>query len=126
MSDYLASRTTETFSPDNLIAGPADLIVSRKVTIDAGVLARGAVLGKITAGGKYILSASAAVDGSQVPDAILAHAVDATAADQEAMVYMRGDFAEGALVLGAGHTADSIREGLRDKGITLVKTQPAV
>lgn len=114
-------KTEGTYTPDSLLAGNAHLLVGRKVTVLAGqVLARGAVLGRITTGGKYQLSASAAADGSQTPDLILAEAVDATSADTTVLAYERGDFNSNALTLGAGHTVASIREGLRAKGITLL------
>lgn len=120
-----ASFSTETHTPDSLIAGNAHLLVARKVTIDAGVLPRGAVLGKITSGGKYILSLQAADDGSQTPDAILAEPVDASGGDVVALAYFRGDFNTNALTIGTGHTAASITEGLRAKGITLISAQAA-
>ena len=88
-----------------------------------GVQAQNVTLGQITIGGKYKLSASAAGDGSETPDVVLAEDCDASAADAEALVYYTGDFAESALTLGTGHTADSIREGLRAKGIHLIATQ---
>lgn len=46
---------------------------------------------------------------------ILAQDVDATFAD----VYIKGEFNERALTLGAGHTADSIRDALADLDIIL-------
>ncbi len=70
---------------------------------------------------KYTLSAAAATDGSETPDAVLAEATDASAGDKEAMAYFDGAFNEDRVVLGAGHTAASIREGLRQKNIALVK-----
>jgi hypothetical protein len=93
--------------------------IERKRTIasGAGVLKAGTVLGKITVGGKYVTSASALANGAQTPDAVLAHDVDATAADAEAILYFVGDFRTAALTIGAGHTADSIRDGLRAKNI---------
>ena len=116
-------QTEGAYTPDSLIAGNAHLLVARKVTILSGqVLVRGAVLGKITDGGKYKLSASAATDGSEVPDLILAEAADATAGDVSALAYERGDFNAGVITLGTGHTAASIRDGLRAKGITLLTT----
>lgn len=115
-----ASFTSTSFTPDRLLAGDSPL-VPRKITVLSGqVLARGAVLGKITASGKYILSLSAAGDGSQTPDLILADAVDATGGDKEAVAYATGEFNQSALVIGTAHTADSIREGLRIKGIHLI------
>ena len=69
--------------------------------------------------------AAAANDGSQVPDLVLADAVDATSADAPGLGYERGDFNAGALTLGTGHTVASIRDTLRGKGITLISSIPA-
>lgn len=115
-----ASFGTEgTYTPDSLHAGDFP-IRTRKVTIITGQnVVRGAVLGRITASGKYNLSLSAAGDGSQTPIAILAEDVDATAADKEAVVYISGDFNSTALTLGTAHTVASITEGLRDLNIYL-------
>ena len=113
------------YAPDNLIAGEYPCI-QRVVTIaTSAALTKGAVLGKITASGKYKLSASAASDGSEVPDAILAEDADASVADAQAVVYFAGEFNEDALTLGAGHAVASIRAGLRDKNIYLRKNQGA-
>jgi hypothetical protein len=113
------------YSPDNLIAGEFPR-VARKVTVATGAnLVAGAVLGRITANGKYLLSASASSDGSQTPDAILAEDAAAAAADVQAVVYFTGEFNELALTFGAGHTADSTRIGLRGKSIFLTKNQGA-
>jgi hypothetical protein len=115
-----ASFTSTTYSPDALVAGEEQLL-TRKITLVSGQnLVRGAVLGKITSGGKYTLSASAAVDGSQTPDAVLAEDTNATGGDVVTVAYFAGRFNEGKVVLGVGHTADSIREGLRSKDIHLV------
>jgi hypothetical protein len=114
-----------TYQPDNLIAGQFPR-VSRVVTILTGAnLVAGSVLGKITANSKFKLAASASGDGSQVPDAILAEDCDATAADKQAVVYYAGEFNELALTFGAGITADSARDTLRDKSILLTKNQGA-
>ena len=123
--DHKASFKTEgAYVPDSLIAGNAHLLVARTVTIVTGQnLVRGAVIGKITSGGKYQLSLSAAADGSQVPDLILGEDCDATSADKPALAYSRGDFNANALTLGTAHTVASITEGLRAKGIALL---PAV
>lgn len=126
--DYKTTFATEgTYTPDKLIAGNAHLLVGRKVTIVSGQanLKRGSVLGKITTGGKYALSLSAADDGSQTPDLILAEDCDATSGDKEALAYARGDFNANALTLGTAHTVASITEGLRAKGITILTAQAA-
>jgi Bacteriophage lambda head decoration protein D len=50
----------------------------------------GAVLGRITTGGKYKLSPAAGSDGAQTAAAVLLYAVDAAAADAPGVVLMRG------------------------------------
>ena len=86
------------------------------------VLAMGSVLGAVTATGKLILSLAAAVDGSQVPIAILVEDLDTTQngnADVNHSVYVEGKFNETALVYGTGHTANTCRLPLRNVGIYL-------
>ncbi|WP_026287607.1 MULTISPECIES: head decoration protein [unclassified Thioalkalivibrio] len=113
------------FENDILVAGNAHLLVARSITVkDGQELKRGAVIGK-DGDGKHLLSKSAADDGSETPDLILAQDVDATGGDTAAIAYSRGDFAEPALTLGDGHDLESIREGLREKGIILMPVQAA-
>lgn len=50
----------------------------------------GAILGRITASGKYKLATSGGSDGAQTAAAVLIYAVDATAADASGLVVMRG------------------------------------
>lgn len=115
-----ASFSSDSTTRDNLLAGERAPI-ARQITLISGQnLARGAVLGKITASGKYTLSLSASADGSQTPDLILAEDTDASSADVVTVAYEAGVFNENELDIGTGHTADSIREGLRAKGIYLV------
>jgi hypothetical protein len=61
----------------------------------------GAVLGRITTGGKYKLSPAAGSDGAQTAAAVLLYAVDATAADAPGVVLVRGPaiVSKAALVL---------------------------
>lgn len=120
MSNPHASFASAAYSPDGLLAG--GIVRSRKVTVanGAGPLARGTVLGQVTASGKYLPSLAAADDGSEAPDLVLAADVDASAADAEALAYYTGDFSALALTIGAGHTVVSIREGLRVKGINII------
>lgn len=94
--------------------------VRRKVTLKSGTAyKRGHLLGKITVGGKFIVSASAAADGSQDPRAVLLHDVDATGADAEGIVGRIGRCNGAALILGAGHTLASIDDALLDRGIII-------
>ena len=50
----------------------------------------GAVLGKITASGKYKFATSGGSDGAQTAAAVLLYAVDATEADATAIILARG------------------------------------
>ncbi len=84
-------------------------------------LPRGAVLGIVTASGKYVLSASAAGDGSQVPNAILAFDVPASAgADVPAAAYFMGEFVAEKLSFGAGHTAATVEASFRSQAAPIV------
>jgi hypothetical protein len=108
-------------APDGLILGEYQ---SRKITVKsgAGVLVRGTVLGVVTADGKYLKSLSAAVDGSQAPDVILAEDVDATSADKSAIAYFWAEAVDqDKLVIGTGHTIASVDAVFRKQGIFLVK-----
>lgn len=120
---FAAIRNEGAFSPDALLGGDSDDIIAIKVVIAAGAgnnLKRGHVLGKITASGKYTLALAASNDGSQVPDVILAHDVDATAGDVEAMVYIRIVANKSAVLFGAGLTVVSTFDVLRTKCIFLI------
>lgn len=122
-----ATFTSTAYVPDALIAQNAHLLHAESVTLLAGQnLLRGALLGKITATGKYVLSLSAAVDGSQTPAAVLVDDTNATAADVATPAYFRGDFQAQAVILGASHTIASVREALRAKSILLINTQGGV
>jgi len=50
----------------------------------------GAVLGRITASGKYKLATSGGTDGAQTASAVLLYAVDASLADAVGIVLVRG------------------------------------
>ena len=115
----------DTQTPDQLLIGE-QAVFSKQVTLLSGQnLTRGAVLGRITASQKHTLSASAAGDGSQTPDAILAHDCDASAGDKVTVAYFTGGFNQNRIILGAGHTIASVREGLRIKDIHLISAIPA-
>jgi uncharacterized protein (AIM24 family) len=93
----------------------------------AQTLKVGAVLGKVTATGKYKLALSAAVDGSQTPVAVLiadgmglsGDIVLANATDTNAIVLARGPslVSSGNLQLGTGITAAAAKSALLAVGI---------
>lgn len=109
----------ESYAFDALLAGDFPRVTEKVTVITGQTLARGAVVGIITASSKATLSASAAGDGSETPVAVLAEAVDASAADVEAVVYRTGEFNEDAITLGTGHTVASVKDGLRQRSIFL-------
>jgi hypothetical protein len=113
----IARRTTEVFTPDALLLTTDGVRTKKRTLVSGQNLARGAVLGIITTGGRLTLSASAASDGSQTPRYILAESCNASAADAECVVYETGSFNGAAMILGAGHTLASIEQGLRSNGI---------
>lgn len=111
-------------APDPLFAGEFPRVTT-EVTIASGQnLARGAVVGRITSGGQYVLSTSGASDGSQTPVGILVQATDATGGAKTASIYRTGEFNQAAVILGAGHSIASIRDGLEAKQIYLKSTLP--
>ncbi len=111
----------ETLNHDNLLASDYPAVTDIRTIVSGQNLSRGAVLGKITASGKYTLCDSTAVDGSENPVCILAEDCDASDADATAVVFLSGSFNEGQLTFGGADTADDHRDALRDLNIYLKK-----
>lgn len=84
-------------------AGRDDVILAA----NSGALVPGAILGVVTASGKYAPLAPAAVDGTQTAAGILLEPAANSAADQNAVVLVRGtaEVVAQALVWPAGATA---------------------
>jgi hypothetical protein len=82
---------------------------------------RGAVLGLITATGLVKVSEAAATDGSEVPRFVAPDDINTTAdtVPPTISVFVEGAFNETALVYGTGHTADTVRIPLMERGIYL-------
>lgn len=116
---------TATYDPTGLIAGNFPIAHSSITLLSGQNVGRGAVLGRVTASGKYKLSASAASDGSEVPVAIAAEPIDATAGDAAGPAYHTGEFNAAQLAFGAGHTAASVEAALRARGQPIfIRTLP--
>lgn len=110
------------FEHDYLVSAqriPIGTVVTIAVTSEP--LRRGAVLGRVTASGKYALSLASSEDGSEEVDVILAEDVDTTSGEKTAFVYTAGSFVDNALIFGTGHTVASTWRQLRTKSIHLVK-----
>ena len=94
-----------------LTDGSTDFVVGDGFDITVAAVAAGSE--------KFVLATSAAVDGSDEPDVILLHDVDATAADVEAIIAHAGTFGVQGVTFGAGITAASADAVLRSKNIYL-------
>jgi hypothetical protein len=130
MADVFHARgfTTEDSLPadDNLFAGDKQSFGEKATLVSGQNLTRGALLGQITASGKYNLALSAAGDGSNTPRAILAHDCDASGGDKECIVYKEGTFNTNAITLGTGITlSTATKEALRALGIFFRTNLPA-
>lgn len=118
------TKQTDTYEPNGLEVQGYDLFGATVTIVSGQTVAKGAVLGQITTGGKYALALAASSDGSEDPVAILAEACDASAGDKSAYVYFTGGFRERALVFGTGITAAAFRRTLAQKGIFIIGSQP--
>lgn len=122
------NSTVSTFTPDNLIVDDVDMVTDVGTIVSGqGLLARGTVLGKITASGKLaICDKAASGTGCNVPFAVLANETDATSADKTATVYIMGAFNASSLIFAAGTVVADVKDLARDKNMYFRTTRPAV
>jgi len=113
------SLVSETYIPDQLIAGRFPIVTGQSITVaESALLARGTVMGQVTATGKYIKSVKTAVDGSQNPVGILADQADASAADVDNVaLYLTGEFNGNSLIFDASWSLATLKPALRPEGI---------
>lgn len=73
----------------------------------------GTLLGRVTASGKLVPVASAAVDGSQIPVGILKTSVEdlADAGEKKVNICISGDVVESKVVLDGADTMDTVIDG---------------
>ena len=90
-------ETTGTGTLTNLCMNEGDALQYTVTIVSGQNLAAGALLGKITSGGKYTEWTSGASDGSQTVAAILVDACDASDGDTLATVYVSGVFNKDAI-----------------------------
>lgn len=95
------------------------------VTVGANsTIAKGTVMGKITASGKYIASLNAASDGSQIAVAVLAEdAVNATgsSADIKVVMFKKGTFNSLGVTFGTGQTLANTKDDLHKVSIEITQ-----
>lgn len=94
------------------------------VTVPASAtIARGTVLGKITATGKYVTSLNASVDGSEVAVAVLQNEIvndTAGAVDVAEVVFKSGTFNSTGLTFGTGQTVANTVDDLHNVSIEII------
>ena len=111
---FVPGARSTLFVPDQLIAGNLKLVTDTVTIGSSQTLIRGAVLGRVTASGNYILSVATATDGSQIPAAILVDNVTTAAgATQTAGVYVQGEFNANYLTFDASWTVDTLKAAIR-------------
>jgi hypothetical protein len=114
---------SDSTSYDNLIAGTQKSLVTRPATIASGTatFARGALLARVTATGKWTLAVHANL--ANYDDlGVATEDVDATAADVLTDAFVEGEFAEAKVAYQGADTANTWREDLTPHGIYLRKT----
>lgn len=119
MSNRPAFTSEGTYTPDLLIAGDHPVRTTGITIVSGETIARGSLLGKVTATGKYKLSFSAASDGSQVPVGIAVEDMDASGGDKKSAMYISGDFNASRVQFGEAHTVATVKDALAQKSIYL-------
>lgn len=111
----VASSSTETHSPDNLIAGSTPPVSTDTGTLITGQnLVRGTPVGRITASAKLTECDNAAVDGSGVAIGITVHDIDATSADKACPIYVGGCFRESEMTWHASFDTQAEKDAAFD------------
>ena len=107
---------TERVQPAEFLITEANGDLSRAeiVVITGQNLAAGAVLGKITASGKYTAYDNASALGPEVAAGILIHPVDATSADQKGAAIVRHAEVDGDMLNWGAMAGGDITAGIAD------------
>ena len=107
---------TEAVHAEEFLISEANRFRSREnITIVSGQnLAAGAVVGKITAGGKYAIYANGASDGTQAAAGVLCQAVDASLADKAGAIIIRDAEVDGDLLGWGANDSTGITAGIAD------------
>ena len=83
---------TQTYTPENLLAGGSTPVSETAIILDGQTLALGEIVAKVTATGKIKALDTAASDGTETPFGILSEAVSASGADKTSLVWIKGEF----------------------------------
>ncbi|OUM71463.1 head decoration protein [Pseudomonas caspiana] len=109
----MSNPERQTYTPDQLSAGAFPVMIDTGVIASGQKLNRGAVLGRVTGSGEYLLCKAAATDGSKVPVAILDQSTDTTKGALVAPIRLTGEVLASQLSLGEGLTLAQAKAALR-------------
>jgi hypothetical protein len=108
--------TTEVMYPGEFLLSEANGERSRDtitVASGAGVIRPGAVLGRVTASGKFVLSPDTGADGSQTAIAVALYGCDATSADQKIAAMLRDCEVNSNMLSHAASVNDATKRGTK-------------
>lgn len=106
---------SETFTPQNLIAGPFPNVGVEITLLSGSACAIGSVMGIITTSGKAIPCDHTASDGSENPYCVALEAATASGADVTHIpAYLTGEFNENKLSFGGSSTLADLKRAMRD------------
>jgi len=124
-NENLAVQTAAVDYDNLFVTGSGFPIVTDAVIIASGnKLARGTVLGIVTASGKAVAVDSSKNTGVELPYAVLANDTDATAADVLAPIYLTGEYNGHKLIFGGSDTSDTHKTACRKIGIFIKSAVP--
>ncbi|AZL67941.1 head decoration protein [Pseudomonas oryziphila] len=109
----MANPERNTYLPSELSAGDFPIVMDTGLIAVGQKLARGSVLGQVTASKEYLLCKAAAEDGSQVPSAILDQDVDTTDGAKSVPIRLTGQVLGSQLTFGEGLTLATAKAALR-------------
>lgn len=110
---HASGPNQEAYVPEQLRAGDGDFLTRSVTVATPSVLSQYQVVARNTATGKFVPWAAGGADGTGTALGITCYAVDATAADVAAAIYVAGYFNTDALVWPGG-TTDAQKEAAFD------------
>lgn len=111
-------ETVDTFTPDQLYAGEADIVTTQGVVSSAnGALAKYQVVANV--GGELVAYNKEGADGSEIPYGVLPHAIPDSGVDQDTPVIVGGVLNFDVLVADAA-TYQVLREAFAKSNSNIV------
>lgn len=104
---------TDSLTYDGLISGEWPRHTETVTVTDGQTLARGAVVGVVTATGNVVACDHTAVDGSQTPFGVMVEAVTASGSTEPGLVYDFGMFDGSKLTFGGTSTLADLKAAMK-------------